>query len=102
MGMTEQNAIEWLSNDTSPTKIHIAEMNNENPMDYIDSAIIVATNALEKQIPKKLNNIHQHVDHKTGYCPSCNTRLAHFGDMNYCHKCGVKLDWENENVERFN
>ena len=51
--------------------------------------------ALEMQIPKKPNNIHPHVDHKSGECSICGTRLAHFGDMNYCHKCGNKLDWED-------
>lgn len=59
----------------------------------------VTIEALEKQISQKPNNIHQYVDHKTGYCPSCNIRLAHFGDMNYCHKCGNKLDWRNEDAK---
>ena len=51
--------------------------------------------ALEKQIPQKPLNVHPHVDHKSGNCPCCEIRLAHFGDMNYCHRCGIKLDWED-------
>lgn len=53
--------------------------------------------ALEMQIPKKPNNIRSHVDHKSGECSICGTRLAHFGDMNYCHNCGNKIDWEETN-----
>lgn len=65
-----------------------------NSADYDD-----LINAYEKQIPKHPTNVRQHVDHKTGYCPSCSTRLAHFGDMNYCYGCGSKLDWEIEDAE---
>lgn len=78
--MTEQEAIKYIE-----------------PHGFIaDDVKDMCIDALEKQIPKQPNNIHQHVDHKTGYCPSCNTRLAHFGDMNYCYGCGQKLDWEVE------
>ena len=46
--MTENEAIEWLAEETSPTLIHIAEMKKENPMEYINEAVKVACHALEE------------------------------------------------------
>ena len=56
--------------------------------------------ALEKHVEIMPENIRPHVDHKTGNCPSCGIYLAHFGDTNYCHKCGKKLDWRDEDEQR--
>lgn len=46
--MTENEAIEWLAEETSPKLIHIAEMKKENPMEYINEAVKVACHALEE------------------------------------------------------
>lgn len=57
----------------------------------------VTVQALERLLPVKVNGMHKHVDHISGYCPKCYERLAQFGDTNYCNKCGTGLDWEIEN-----
>lgn len=44
--------------------------------------------ALEKQIPKKPNNI---------YCPICKRPLRKAKEDNYCPSCGQALDWSSEN-----
>ena len=49
---------------------------------------------VEKQIPKKPDNL-------CGYsCRACSGRLARQTDLvnqKYCHHCGHKIDWGNEN-----
>lgn len=52
-----------------------------------------------KERVKQPKNIREHVDHKSGECPICGIRLVHYGNMNYCHNCGSKLDWEEEKNE---
>lgn len=56
-------------------------------------AIMVAIEALEKQIPKKVTN-------QEGYyfppCPSCGRKSAFVGKNNYCEVCGQRLVWGNE------
>ena len=50
-----------------------------------------AIKALEKQIPKKVNNREEHADYIEGNCPDCDLPVC---DMdNYCSKCGCLLDW---------
>lgn len=57
-----------------------------------------AIKALEKQIPKKPNNIKSILDFSGNYyssrgdCPCCGEGLNRF--FIYCDKCGQKLDWE--------
>lgn len=60
--MTENEAMEWLAEETSPMKIHIAAMNGENPMEYINEAVKVACHAFEeikqyRAMEEKLNGI---------------------------------------------
>ena len=90
MGMTENEAIEWLSPKTSPLKIHVVEMQGERPLAYINEAIDVAIKSMEKQIPKK--PIYQDENEK---CPSCGS----FVILEYCAKCGQKIDWGNEDAD---
>lgn len=71
--MTSEEAKEWLSPETSPMKIHMSELNGENPMDYINQAIKVATTALDKQINQK-PTVCNHGE-KTNYCPNCGQKL---------------------------
>ena len=94
--MTEQEAKEWLANDTSPMKIHIAELQGENPMEYINSAIEVAIKCMEKQIAKKpIDCDDREVWH---LCPACKGDLTKIRSF-YCGFCGQKLDWGNEDAE---
>lgn len=57
-----------------------------------------AIKALEKQIPKKLNNIKSILDFSGNYytsrgnCPCCGAEGL-FRSMSYCSYCGQKLDW---------
>ena len=47
--------------------------------------------ALEKQIPKKVNNREEHADYIEGNCPDCDLPVCDVD--NYCSKCGCLLDW---------
>lgn len=110
MSMTEKEAIEWLDKDTSPMKIHIAEIKNENPMDYINSAIRVAIEAIvvaghyraigtveecrtamERMKPKKFEPIGLF---ERCYCPSCLERIAQ--KDKFCSNCGQGLEKRNK------
>ena len=51
----------------------------------------VAIRALEKQIPKKVNNREEHADYIEGNCPDCDLPVCDVD--NYCSKCGCLLDW---------
>lgn len=82
--MTPQGAIEII-------KIAIAEVEWNYPMEYAE-AFENAIEALEKQIPKKLNNIVLLGSTiKTGKCPKCNDSVNN--TQSYCDKCGQALDW---------
>lgn len=57
-----------------------------------------AKSAIEKQIPKKINNFSEDSDisacvpkTKSGNCPICNAFI--WGERAYCEKCGQALDW---------
>ena len=50
-----------------------------------------AIRALEKQIPKKVNNREEHADYIEGNCPDCDLPVCDVD--NYCSKCGCLLDW---------
>jgi len=54
-------------------------------------AIEIAIEALEKQIPERLKRekiLHTHL------CPECG--LPAVAWLNYCPKCGQKIDWSEE------
>lgn len=81
--------------------------------DYAEIAYQKGAEALEKQIPKKITH-HGCYDNKGVWhtwvgidgvpydlCPNCSTNLCTEGKlakekMNYCEKCGQKLDWGDE------
>ena len=50
-----------------------------------------AFKALEKQIPKKVNNREEHADYIEGNCPDCDLPVCDVD--NYCSTCGCLLDW---------
>lgn len=60
----------------------------------------MAISALEKQIPKKVNNLEVFSDigacvpkTKSGNCPICNNFMI--GNHTYCNDCGQALDWSD-------
>ena len=60
------------------------------------TALTMAVEALEKQIPKKPVN-YDSVPHSR--CPVCNNAVKVFEDAHkhhYCLYCGQRLDWEEE------
>ena len=110
MGMTENEAIEWLSPKTSPMKIHNAEMQGESPLAYINEAIDVSIKAMEKQIARKPNiegdgYADGHLVYDTWICPNCEKDYEiDYDDYDYCPNCGQKIDksvfdWGNEDAE---
>ena len=50
-----------------------------------------AIKALEKQIPKKVNNREEHADYIEGNCPDWDLPVCDVD--NYCSKCGCLLYW---------
>ena len=71
-------------------------------------AIDMAINALEKQIPKKIeirkatnDDIESElrdfitVKGRICRCPSCRCCI-HISELKYCWECGQKLDWSDE------
>lgn len=79
--MTYENAIKCLKEIISPTGriINI-------------SAVDLAVEALEKQIPTKVSS-----SGLTDKCGSCMESLTH--QSKYCPWCGQRLDWEREVCE---
>ena len=63
-------------------------------------AFSVAINALEKQIPKKVNlrHIRKYDGFDDGECPNCGMSVSRDcdGDDVFCPDCGQKLDWSDE------
>ena len=53
-------------------------------------SVKMATEALEKQIPKKPVE-----DHTFDFCPVCSYSLDYL--RNYCKHCGQAIDWGKEN-----
>ena len=51
------------------------------PMKGCRSALEIAINAVEKQIPQNVKNCR---------CPKCNRLVA----LKYCERCGQRLRWE--------
>ena len=75
-------------------KIAIAEVEWNYPIDYA-VAFEEAVNVLEKQTPKKpvVNDDLQIA------CPNCSATLIyclHTSEIDYCDKCGQRLDWSEE------
>ena len=59
----------------------------------------MAIAALEKQIPKKMNDIDEYEeDELCGYCPQCNKLQSNLWNENFCGVCGQAIDWSGENV----
>ena len=63
------------------------------PVEYLGFAI----ESLEKQIPKKMNDIDEYEeDELCGYCPQCNKLQSNLWNENFCGVCGQAIDWSVE------
>ena len=79
-GIAKKNLKEWFENDG------IGEI------DEVD--FILALNALDKQIPKKVNiSLKGTTDWNTKcHCPNCHSMVSH---GKYCSNCGQALDFNS-------
>ena len=65
------------------------------------AALEMAVETLEKQIPKKLQNIHRFRGREkcVGACPVCGyVFCSDYGD--YCGGCGHVIDWKDDNYDQ--
>ena len=89
--MTTQGAIETL-------KLIQGQIEWDYPMEYA-VAVDIAVDALEKQIPKKVNYKKEDRFIKNylsiySYCPVCEKEVF-AGDM-FCVRCGQRICWREE------
>lgn len=96
--MTIEKAIERLEDLIKEAESHMTENKFDDEM-FIDdkTALEMAIQALEKQIPKKVLNLMLNADGKTtkvfkGICPCCQCIVTN----EYCSRCGQALDWSEE------
>lgn len=87
--MTEQEAILRLRD-------HFAIHDDGRPTPFLNKAVSMAINALEKQIAKKSNKIERKRDeygfiYQLGECPLCGKVVS---DDRQCCDCGQRLNWE--------
>lgn len=89
--MTTERAIEILNPE------HREHYESIEP---VNTACRMGMEALEKQIPKKVNNLEIFCDigacvpkTKSGNCPICNNFMI--GNHTYCNDCGQALDWSD-------
>ena len=100
--MTESEAIKILQRDLQ------IQLENKALPDGIE-AIQIAIQALEKQIPKKIeirkatnDDIESElrdfitVKGRICRCPSCRCCI-HISKLKYCWECGQKIDWSDDN-----
>ena len=81
--------------DKITEKTAISILNSARPRkgsyERLQKAFDMAIKALEKQIPKKVNNREEHADYIEGNCPDCDLPVCDVD--NYCSKCGCLLEW---------
>ena len=75
--MTESEAIKVIKNNRPTSGYTI-----------LNEALVMAINALEKQIPKK--PIKDKYVPELDFCPECGTEVTY---CNYCPHCGQKINW---------
>ena len=96
--MTNEEAIRRL-------RYHFAIHDDGRPTPYLDEAVQMAIEALEKQIPKKPKETDAY-PHRL-CCPTCHWTLC-FNKENadgyrmmhmftYCPECGQAIDWSDNN-----
>ena len=58
--------------------------------EFLDAAIA----ALEKKVPRKVNDIDEYEwDELCGFCPRCNKLQSNLWSKKYCGDCGQRIDW---------
>ena len=97
--MTESEAVEKLKN--MRLFMQIEDENNDCKFTEDDyKANEMAIQALEKQIPKKvqLRHIRKFDGFDDGECHTCGNSVSRDcdGTDNFCPDCGQKLDWRGE------
>ena len=99
--MTISEAIQILDPDTALNTIAEIEYyggfrGKEKAIEAVNEASIVACEALEKQIPKKPEEIRYFkiCNYYAGLCPVCSGGTN--SEFQYCGDCGQKLDWSVE------
>ena len=85
--MTNKEAIEILLTGSADMQ------NKKHSWNEIMDAIKIAVFELKRSIPEEVRSRTKHVDHVKGYCPSCGYCIKNYGDIEFCFKCGKKLDW---------
>ena len=94
--MTESEAIKKLKQHFEYLKHAWKPHPDYETMDAIGYAI----QALERQIPKKVNlrHIRKYDGFDDGDCPNCGMSVSRDcdGDDVFCPDCGQKLDWSDE------
>lgn len=60
------------------------------------TALKLAIEALEKQIPKKPISLGEDIDRDVGQCPNCKEIIDTYEDYKYCSDCGQAIDWRDE------
>ena len=95
--MTNEEALEIL-NYTSIT----ISTSSKTIVEQYHQMLHIAEEALEKQIPKKVNDVLCNKKQKGGYCPTCggtvvieNSFLRRIKE-NHCSWCGQALLWESD------
>lgn len=72
--------------------IHDSDGDNPKYEQEQISALKLAVEALEKQIPRKPKLDNDNGIYETEHCPNCNRKL--FPNEHHC-KCGQALDWSD-------
>ena len=98
--MTIEKAIEQLEDLIKEAESHMTgnKIDDEIPIDD-KTALEMAIQALEKQVPKKPIVKTSYICGKKYYCSECKHYIC--ADCNtkksYCSNCGQALDWSDEN-----
>lgn len=91
--MTPKEAIELLHPNTTKEAIRRIEENGGDAVKAIEEACVIACEALEKQVPEKVEVIEGEDFH----CPRCGDIKIY--DDEYCTDCGQKLKWGEDDDE---
>lgn len=101
--MTVEDAIKLLHPSTTAEALAEIECyggfnGKQAKVEAVNTACLVACEALEKQIPAKPNYEREQTspfgEDDIPYCPRCNRSLPE--GVNYCEECGQRILWEGE------
>lgn len=75
------------------------KLRDDRRCDAITSCKTLLTDALEllkEQQPRAVKNVHYFGDVVLGDCPSCGDRVLKASCLNFCGKCGGRIDWAKD------